>query len=96
MTVTVTIECRSEAEAASLRQAAAFVAEMHQLAQGAPAGQALSSCESLALGQGRQLLRDALRGAALARIDADEQKGGPPGSARAPAGSASRGGTAAT
>src|SRR4051812_32801306 len=38
---TVTFECRTEAEAASLRRAAAFVAEMHHLAQAAPDGQVL-------------------------------------------------------
>ena len=46
MPVTVTIECRSEAEAVSLRQAAAFVAEMHQLAQEAPDGQVLHLAEA--------------------------------------------------
>ena len=92
----MTIECRTEAEAAALRQAAAFVAEMHHLALSAPTGQALHLAEACALGQGRQLLRDALRAAAQARVDADEQKGGPPAPARAAAGSAPRGGTAAT
>lgn len=89
MPVTVTIECHTEAEAASLRQAAAFVAEMHQIAQSAPDCQALHLVEAHALGQGRQLLRDTLQSAAQARLDADEKKGGPPASAAtAPAGSA--------
>ena len=96
MPVTVTIECRTEAEAASVRQAAAFAAEMHSLALSAPEGQVLSLAEAHALGRGRTLLRDTLRAAAQARIDSAEQKGGTPASARAPAGSASRGGTAAT
>ncbi|MFO0846638.1 MAG: hypothetical protein U0797_30435 [Gemmataceae bacterium] len=96
MPVTVTIECRTEAEAASVRQAAAFATEMHDLALAAGGGQALHLAEAHALGQGRALLRDTLRSAAQARIDADEQRGGPHASARAPAGSASRGGTAAT
>jgi hypothetical protein len=88
MPVTVTIECRSEAEAASLRQAAAFVAEMHHLALSAPDGQVLHVAEACALGQGRTLLRDALQAAAQARVEAAEQKGGPPASARAPVSSA--------
>jgi hypothetical protein len=96
MPVTVTIECRSEAEAASVRQAAAFAAEMYSLALSAPDGQVLHLAEALALGQGRGLLRDTLQSAAQARVDAAEQKGGPVASARAPARSASRGGTAAT
>jgi hypothetical protein len=96
MPVIVTVECHSEAEAASLRQAAAFVAEMHQLALAAPDGQVLSLAEAHALGQGRGLLRDTLAAAAQARVDAAEKKGAPPAPARAPAGSASRGGTAAT
>ena len=96
MSVTVTIECRTEAEAASVRQAAAFAAEMHSLARSAPDGQVLSLAEAHALGQGRTLLRDTLAAAAQARVDAAEQKGGMRVSARAPAGSASRGGTAAT
>jgi hypothetical protein len=88
MPVTVTVECRTEAEAASLRQAAAFVAEMHQLAHSAPGGQVIRLCEARALDQGRQFLRDALRAAAQARVDAAEQKGGPRAAARAPAGRA--------
>jgi hypothetical protein len=93
---TFTYECRSEAEMASLRQAADFLAELHHLAQTAPDGQALHLAEALALGAGRQLLRDALRSAAQGRVDRAEQKGGPPAAARARARSASRGGTAAT
>ena len=93
---TVTIECRTEAEAASLRQAAAFVAEMHHLAHSAPDGQALRLAEALALGSGRRLLADTLAAAVQQRVDAAEQKGGRPAAARAPAASASRGGTPAT
>jgi len=96
MPVTVTIQCATEAEAASLRQAAAFVAEMHQLAHSAPDGQVLDLCEARALDQGRRLLREALRAAAQARVAAAGQKGGPPAPARAPAGRARRGGAAAT
>jgi hypothetical protein len=93
---TVTIECRTEAEAASLRRAAAFVAEMHHLAQSAPDGQVLPRAEALACGPGRRPLADTLAAAVQQRVDAAEQKGGPPAAARAPGGPASRGGTPAT
>lgn len=94
---TFTFECEDEAQLAALRQAAAFLAEMRQLAQTAPPGCTLHAIEGHALGAGRQLLRDALQSAAQSRIDADEKKGGPPGSAaRAAAPGGPRAGTAAT
>lgn len=80
---TFTFECESEAELALVCQAAHFAAEMHRLAAAAPSGEVLSCAEGLALDAGRQFLRDAIRSAAQARVDADEKKGGPPGSARA-------------
>ena len=50
---TFTFECQNEAQLAALRQAAHFLAEMHQLAQATPAGQVLSSLEGHALDAGR-------------------------------------------
>jgi hypothetical protein len=94
--LTFTFTCQNEAQLAALQQAAAFLAEMHQLAQGAPGGQVLQALEAHALDGGRQLLRDALRSAAPQRIDHDEEKGAPPAAARAPAATGSRAGTAAT
>ena len=94
--LTVTFECENEAQLAALRQAADFLAEMHRLAQAIPAGEVLSAIEGHALDAGRQLLRDCLQSAAQRRIDQDEKKGGPPGSARAPARTDSRAGMAAT
>jgi hypothetical protein len=93
---TVTLECRTEAEAASLRQAAAFVAEMHHLAQSAPDGQVFHLAEALAFDAGRRLLADTLGAAVQQRVDGAEQGGGRPAAARAPAASALRGGTPAT
>lgn len=94
---TFTFECDSEAELATLRQAAPFVSEMHRLALGAGGGQLLAAVEGLALSNGRQLLRDVLQSAAQARVDADEKKGGRcAAAARAPARAGSRAGTAAT
>jgi len=87
----VTFEYRTEQERAALERAAAFVAEMHSLAQAAPDGLVLQACEGHALGAGRDLLRHALQQAAQARVDAAEGKGGPPAPARAPARSASSG-----
>lgn len=93
---TVTIECRTEAEAASLRQAAAFVSEMHDLAHSSAPGQALHLAEGLALGAGRRLLRRTLQDAVQERIGQAEQKGGRCASARAASPCASRDGTRAT
>jgi len=93
---TFTFDCATEAQLAALRQAALFLAEMHQLAQAAPGGAVLQALEGHALGAGRQLLRDALRSAAQQRIDLDEGKGAPPATARAPAPAGPRAGTAAT
>lgn len=88
---TVTFEYRSEQERATIERAVAFVTEMHCLAQATPEGQILHACEGHALAQGRDLLRFTLRQAVQARVDAAEEKGGPPAPAPAPARSASSG-----
>jgi hypothetical protein len=88
---TGTFEYRSDPERLAIERAIAFVAEMHSLAQSAADGQVLRACEAHALGAGRDLLRCTLQQAAQARVDAAEQKGGPPAPARAPARSASNG-----
>jgi hypothetical protein len=93
--LTFTFECENTAQFAALQQAAAFLAEMHRLAQAAPAGEVLATVEGHALDAGRQFLRDSLRSAAQQRIDRDEKKGAPPASAPAPAPAGSRAGTAA-
>jgi hypothetical protein len=93
---TFTFECQNEAQVAALRQAAHFLAELHQLAQAAPGGEVLHTLEGHALGCGRQFLRDALQSAAQQRIDQDEKKGAPPAAARAPGRTDSRAGMAAT
>ena len=94
---TGTSQYKDEAERLAIEAAIAFVAEMRQLAQTAPAGRVIPLCEGQALDQGRALLRSTLRDAIQARIDSAEQKGGPPAPApaRAPARSASSGATAA-
>jgi len=86
---TVTFEYHSEQQRVAIERAVAFVAEMHNLAQTTPAGQILHACEGHALDAGRDLLRFTLQQAVQARVDAAEEKGGLPASARAPARSAS-------
>jgi hypothetical protein len=80
---TGTFQYQDEAERLSIEVAIAFVAEMRQLAQTAPAGQVISLCEGQALDQGRALLRSTLQDAVQARIDSAEQKGGSPAPAQA-------------
>lgn len=78
---TLTIVYRDENERRALEQAIAFVTDLRQLAQDAPAGTVLDACERRALDQGRALLRSPLAASLQARIGTAEQKGGPPASA---------------
>lgn len=73
---TLTIEYRDENERLALEQAIAYVTDLRQLAQDAPAGTVLEACERLALAQGRALLRGTLAASLQARIALAEQKGG--------------------
>lgn len=75
---TLTIAYRDENERLALEQAIAFVTDLRQLAQDAPAGTVLDACERLALDQGRALLRSTLAASLQARIGTAEQKGGTP------------------
>jgi hypothetical protein len=81
-----TFEYRTEAERVSMLQALAFIAQMHDLALSAPAGQVLSVCEAGALDAGRDLLRTTLQQAVQSRVNEAEAKKGRRGSARAGAG----------
>lgn len=78
---TLTISYRDEAERLVLEQAIAYASHLHQLAQDAPDGSVLETCEKLALGAGRSLLRDTLAAALEGRIGTAERKGGSPASA---------------
>lgn len=91
----LTIEYHDEAERLGLEQAIAFFTQMRQVARTAPDGAVLAACERVALEDGRALLRKSLAAAIRTRIDAAEQKGGPPasGSARASTPASPRGGT---
>jgi hypothetical protein len=83
----------SEQQRIAIERAIAFVAEMHSLAQTAPEGHILHAVEGHALDAGRDLLRCTLQQAVQDRIEAAEQKGGPPAPARALARSTSSGAT---
>lgn len=73
---TLTIEYRDDKERLVLEQAIAYVADLRQLAQDAPAGTVLDACERLALDKGRVLLRSALAASLQARVGIAEQQGG--------------------
>ncbi len=81
---TLTIEYQDDAERLALEQAIAFFTQMRQVAQTAPAGTVLAACETIALQDGRALLRRTLAGALQSRVAHDEQKGGRPAAAPAP------------
>ena len=78
----LTIEYRDEQERLALEQAIAYIAQLRQLALTAPDGAVLAACERHALADGRALLRSTLAAALDSRVEAAEQKGGPPASAR--------------
>jgi hypothetical protein len=65
----LTIEYQTEAERLILEQALAFFAQMRQVAATAPDGTVLAACERVALGSGRQLVRDTLASAVQRRAD---------------------------
>ena len=75
---TLTIHYQTESERLAYERAIAFVAELHQLGLDSPADRVLDACEGLALGKGRDLLRESLAAALQARIDRSEQKGATP------------------
>jgi hypothetical protein len=91
----LTIEYQDERERLGLEQVIAFFTQMRQVAQTAADGTVLAACEQVALRDGQTLLRSTLAAAVQARIDAAEQKGGPPapGSARATTPASPKGGT---
>lgn len=81
-TPTLTIEYRDDSERLAREQAIAYVAPLRWVAQDAPDGAVLDACETLALADGRALLRSTLAAALEGRIASAEQKGGPPAAAR--------------
>ncbi len=91
--ITLTVQCRDDAERLALEQAITFVRQLRQLAADAPDGSVLPTCEQAALDSGRTLLRDTLAAALQGRIDAAEQKGGPPAVARTRTADDTRAGT---
>jgi hypothetical protein len=77
----LTIDYQDASERLALEQAIAYVRQLRQLALDAPDGTVLAACEQHALADGRSLLRTTLAAALDQRIQAAEQKGGPPASA---------------
>jgi hypothetical protein len=68
-----------------------LAAQLEQTAGQAPPGGVLDACEALLLGQGRQMLRDALAATLQQQADQACKKGGPPASASAGTPAAARG-----
>lgn len=75
---TLTIHYETEGERLAYERAVVFVAELHQLGMDCPADRVVDACEDLALGRGRDLIRDALADAIQARVDQVEKKGARP------------------
>ncbi len=86
---TLTIEYQTDSERLMLEQAVAHVQAMTHLALDAPHGTVLAACESLALTDGRRLVRDHLAAALQLRADATDAQKKPTSGRRgdAPAGS---------
>ena len=78
---TLTIEYQDERHRLALEQAIAYISELRKAALDAPDCSVLETCEKLALGDGRAVLRTTLAAALGSRIDACERKGGQPASA---------------
>ena len=70
---TLTIEYATDAERLDLERAIAYLAEMRRVGATAPHGTVMAACEQLALGAGRQLLRDNLAAAVQARAEAQKK-----------------------
>jgi len=86
------ISYATDAERLVLERLIAFGTEMCRLADQAPDGGVVAACEGLAVERGRAVLGQTVEQALRARAAAAEGKGGRPGSARAGAGAATRGG----
>ena len=71
---TVTIECRDDAERLLLEQALAYLSQVRQVAEDAPAGSVLAVAEQAALAEGRKLLRATLASALQRRADSADSK----------------------
>ncbi len=77
------VEVQTPFQRLIVEQALALAKELEQAADGAPDGQILDRCERVALGAGREFLRQALTAALEQQAQAVERKGGPAGAAPA-------------
>ena len=88
---TLTITYQTPEERRAYERAIEFVAEMHRIGADAPDGGVIDACESVALSQGRDLLRDTLAAAIQARAEGVEKKSPPPAATRRAARGGGRG-----
>lgn len=72
-----TVEVETPLQRLILEQALALAKELEQTAHAAPDGQVLDRCEQVALGSGREFLRQALTAALEQQAQALEKKGRP-------------------
>ena len=70
---TLTIEYATDDERLELERFIAYVQEMRAVGLTAAHGTVMDACETFALGQGRQLIRDNLQAAVQARADAEKK-----------------------
>jgi hypothetical protein len=70
---TLVIEYATESERLQYERMIAYIQEMNRLGLTAPHGMVLDQCETFALDQGRQLLRDNLAAAVQVRADAEKK-----------------------
>jgi hypothetical protein len=74
---TITLEVDDALDEAVLREYAAFLGEMKQLAATAPDGTVLAACEQAVVQRGREQQQRVLERAIQARVDDAEKKGLP-------------------
>ncbi len=87
-----TLDAMTPLQRPIVERALALAQELEVTADSAPAGQIIDRCESLLLGNGREVLRRAPEDTLRARVDALEEKGRPAGSAPVARPAATRGG----
>ena len=87
---TMTITITSPAQRVAVQAALAMTQELEAAAQAAPAGTVLDRCETLALDQGREVIRTTLQQVLQQRAEEAQKKGPPAAPATAAAAATSR------
>ena len=80
---TLTLNYETDSERLLIEAAFAYVSTMRNAAMTAPAGSILRVCEEIAVGKGKEFLRDSLEEVVNGRIEQLDKKGGSRGRARA-------------